>query len=852
MSPENPPETVEEAINILANPDEEVTMEWLIIFDNADDPNVNYSDFLPQCDHGSILMTTRDPSMEALAPGFHLMLEVMDPDEAIKALLSCAFPIQEDNSTTARSLVEESIPQPTTRDHQAAAAIAEELGYLPIAIIQAGCYIRQHRALHQYHDHLKSNRSEVLKHATRVHRDKLKYPHGVYACFDITLGALSPRAVQLLGILSFFHFSSIPRLLLTIAAKSKFLYDPYDLLDRPEDFNDAVRYLNSVLCPNGEWNEIEVDHLFEELQKYSLVTPVSSPMVTFRFHPLVFSWTRDRLTSAEEVATSRAAAIRLLVSGITRRDDYYLYDHLSLHVAELSAIFDELHVNDKAILSSIIFHTWDLDHFSSIWTTIHQSVAKIHGEVHIRTTRALAELGAVAWWKGDLQKAEEIQRNIMKVRETSPSATSSEVFEARMGLARVIRGHQRYLEAGEMQISTLQKFIKTMGLIQVDVGDGMVELAETLSYIQRRKEEQHLLLTAVSVWTKLLGSSARRTIFALQTLAQCYINQDQYLQAEELQRRILEVHQSIHGNRNLNTAMSMAPLAKMYHLQGRYSEAEQLRISELEIRRALQGNRHPDTLNTISWLAAAYFQQYRHKDAEQLLVEELEGRRELYSVRHTETLNTMHNLARTRYQMKRWAVARELWLEELENRREVQGNTHIDTLEALYWLGKTYYIQEYYYDAEKVWREELEARKTQDKPELTQRVTWYLSLMLNAIGRYEEAKEVAEITVRARRELDFDPNDARLIASTRLLDELISKIPVHSNPKLLITGPANIQIGEGDAGTNGLNSELAAPDPGGDPTYSVPSHAALPVVQPRSPFSLRGIFAGRPNSWSMF
>jgi hypothetical protein len=99
-------------------------------------------------------------------------------------------------------------------------------------------------------------------------------------------------------------------------------------------------------------------------------------------------------------------------------------------------------------------------------------------------------------------------------------------------------------------------------------------------------------------------------------------------------------------------------------------------------------------------------------------------------------------------------------MEELNDREEIQGNSHLFSLEARYWLGKTYYIQEYCYDAEELWKEELEIRKTQDKPELTQRVTWYISLVLNSMGRYEEAKEVAEITVRTLRDRG-DGQDSR-------------------------------------------------------------------------------------------
>lgn len=64
----------------------------------------------------------------------------MDHDEAVEALIACVFPAQ---AGTRDATAE--ITSPTVEDFRAVGAIAEELGHLPIAIIQAGCFIRQHQ-----------------------------------------------------------------------------------------------------------------------------------------------------------------------------------------------------------------------------------------------------------------------------------------------------------------------------------------------------------------------------------------------------------------------------------------------------------------------------------------------------------------------------------------------------------------------------------------------------------------------------------------------------------------------------------------------------------------------------------
>jgi hypothetical protein len=138
------PKTPQEALEILAQPDDNITTDWLVILDNADDPGVNISRFLPVCQHGSILITTRNPMAGDLAPGSHLKLDVMTREEAVEALLATVFPSRPSMSVKGTTMQTSSMPPlPTTRDREQAGLIVEQLGHLPIAVVQAGCYIKQ-------------------------------------------------------------------------------------------------------------------------------------------------------------------------------------------------------------------------------------------------------------------------------------------------------------------------------------------------------------------------------------------------------------------------------------------------------------------------------------------------------------------------------------------------------------------------------------------------------------------------------------------------------------------------------------------------------------------------------------
>jgi hypothetical protein len=64
--------------------------EWLLFFDNADDPSINLNDFVPQCDHGNIIITSRNPGLCVYA-GSHSLVSDMEEDDAVALLLRGAI-----------------------------------------------------------------------------------------------------------------------------------------------------------------------------------------------------------------------------------------------------------------------------------------------------------------------------------------------------------------------------------------------------------------------------------------------------------------------------------------------------------------------------------------------------------------------------------------------------------------------------------------------------------------------------------------------------------------------------------------------------------------------------------------
>jgi hypothetical protein len=77
-----------DALGFLQDPN---NRKWLIVYDNADDAKTDLRPLLPKCDHGVIVISTRNALLNKLASrGGSLVLDVMEKSEAMDLIVQCA------------------------------------------------------------------------------------------------------------------------------------------------------------------------------------------------------------------------------------------------------------------------------------------------------------------------------------------------------------------------------------------------------------------------------------------------------------------------------------------------------------------------------------------------------------------------------------------------------------------------------------------------------------------------------------------------------------------------------------------------------------------------------------------
>ena len=132
--------------------DVEDDVNWLLIFDNADElESYQLTNYFPLSKETHIILTSRDPNAAELTSD-GLLLEMMEPEES-KALL----------------IARAGLKDPSYKDLQDVNTIVDELSHLPLAIDQAGAYIRTRKCSPAaYIRQFENQRERVLKFSPKL------------------------------------------------------------------------------------------------------------------------------------------------------------------------------------------------------------------------------------------------------------------------------------------------------------------------------------------------------------------------------------------------------------------------------------------------------------------------------------------------------------------------------------------------------------------------------------------------------------------------------------------------------------------------------------------------------------
>ena len=295
-------DTIDDVLQLISN----LKTSWLLILDNANDPDFDYQGYFPSGETGTIIMTSRVADCSRYGNIGSEILSNLDSNECVELFSKAAeLPVTEWSSHT-----------------KAAENVVSNLSSHTLAIIQAGAYIaRGHCSIEEFPNKFRHQRARLLQFSPK--QAKSRYSH-VFATFEASACVLeeSPsleakNALCLLEILAIIHFSEFSLKIFEFAwRKSQELRKvPYD---KDQSINTLFDWHVSqlpgfVLAELIEWDEYRLQEASNVLASLFLITKRKhSNFFEISMHSLVHAWAGDRFNSEEKKTQAWRAAGSIL------------------------------------------------------------------------------------------------------------------------------------------------------------------------------------------------------------------------------------------------------------------------------------------------------------------------------------------------------------------------------------------------------------------------------------------------------------------------------------------------------------------------------------------------------------
>jgi hypothetical protein len=655
---------------------------WLLIINNADDPSLDLQSLFPDGERGHILVTTRNPNFRIHGTAGSTEFKELKQKEALLLLLKAAdVPGPWDSST-----------------EDTGNKITKALGYLALALIQAGALILQRSCgMKDFLSFYKRYRERVsASRSVKERNDQDQYT--VYSTWDLSMEFLERRntqasrdAAQLLNIVAFFHFEHI-----RVDIFSRSLKNRSEVLGHSRNQSMSSKVLHAIrsrLQPplvlpeflrQEPLDDYRVRQALHELRSFSLISYAGRD-ASFSLHPVVHAWARDRIGPGGRALWAHAALNTLAESILLppgdvgeaheefRRD---ILPHLDACLAacpiqmfDYEARFGRSRLPFLLVFQYISLITFrdqvvkaakfgyvyaERGHFKEaavLLSMVKNALVQSRGYENEMTMRAMLGLAGTYWGLGRLEEAVTLQKRVVEARTKVFGPDHRETLSAMDQLGRSYWLNGQYHEALELQTITTERFRVTLGPDHADALAAMDNLGVTLSSWHRHYESM------------------------------------------KVHRQVLKFREESFGPTHLDTLTTMNNLAMALLDLGRSGEAKDLMLKVYEERKLKLGKEHPWTLWALCNLAKTNTELGLLQDAEEMLLLGIAAAKRSLGDDHLGVLMGCGELARVFARQGRFEEAESLTQDTIRRLEASRGFEHPDVVYALWKMAKLYELQ---------------------------------------------------------------------------------------------------------------------------------------------------------------
>ncbi|KAL9025541.1 MAG: hypothetical protein Q9196_005654 [Gyalolechia fulgens] len=722
--------------------------QWLLVFDNYDHPDhfIDVCSFIPPGD-GSVLITSRHADAGLL--GKVVQISGMDESEGLELL---------------RRRTEQNLDEPVNR--AAAIEVLQTLGYLPLAIDQAGAYIRQQRLsmpqfLQQYEDQKETvlgQRHVYWDYKKKLHgEDKAETPLGVLTTWELSIQQMGMTNVtqgaveQLLTVAAFLSHVEI----------RESLFREYAQRTRP-----VPGWLECFMS-RGEWNPHSYRDVVSKLSMLSLAQARNSDAgeIYLSLHPMIKEWLQSRIPESDR-ATYIMETINILANYINTNVqerslqearlllghlDACMNSHRKFRTAAYHLGFGHLHKHVLTFSTFYMIHGRYREAEEGFQAVLEHDVQE-YGQYHAHTFQTIRHLADALVHGGKYQKAHDL---LSKALHDSKETVNIETLRIVSALAAVFAKLDRQADAERSYEKALQGHSLRKDKVEPREIYLLYErLAEVKRFLGKYGEAERLYIKACRGYQDHCAYDEDATSDMLRAaggLADIHRVHGRYAEAEKSYREGWQGYKTSLGPDHPKTAAMLTNLAISCRNQGKFEVAEKYLEESVKVFQKSLGPDHPDSLRAMMNLSICLDKQGHYKEAETKYWEVLKGREKKLGLDHPHTRRALERLAHM------------LWMQGLHHKAETVTRkvlTKAGSLSVEYQPGSSdhaafpaltmLYTEARKRDQSKLALDHVDALETCE----------CLRLIYIERDEHEKAKELAEHmrNAKSRRETDEDQN----------------------------------------------------------------------------------------------
>ena len=624
----------------------------MLIFDNADQPQWLKS-FIPPNAQGKILITSRASVFDMLGVIKPVALPLLEKEEAVRFL--CDRVEQEPSDA-------------------AAAELAKTLGYLPLALEQAGAYIL--RSGINFAVYLEIYAAEKLNLLEEAKPQLGDYPESVLTTWTLNFEVVKQRSLATAELLEFSAFmaaDAIPYELLINGASAledspvqerveeevtlvKRLFGVFSLSKREPETQEVGNLSNAlyqaIANEDRTQTSFQLSKLLQILSNYSLIRQ-QPEIESYSIHRIVQEVLRDGMSQKIQLRwTEKAVAVIYQATpDLEKFENWSSMARLLPHAIQVIDLAKKCQFESKSLAYLLVcvgYYLVDQGRYGEAEPYYQQSLEmkrKLLGNEHPSVASSLNNLAALYESQGKYEEAEPYYQQSLEMSRKLLGNEHPSVPSSLNNLAELYRSQGKYEEAEPYFLQSLEMRRKLLGNEHPDVASSLNNLAALYKSQGKYEEAEPYLQQSLEMSRKLLGNEHPSVATSLNNLAELYRSQGKYEEAEPYYQQSLEMNRKLLGNEHPSVATSLNNLAELYRSQGKYEEAEPYYQQSLDMRRKLLGNEHPHVADSLNNLANLYSSQGKYEEAEPYYQQSLEMYRKLLGDEHPDVATSLNNLA---------------------------------------------------------------------------------------------------------------------------------------------------------------------------------------------------------------